>query len=200
MHSGDGKMATIGVLSLQGAVTEHLACLNQLEIVRGVAVKTRPPLEKVDALIIPGGESTAIGKLLKEYDLIAPLQERIKGGMPVWGTCAGMILLANRIVNQDTTYLNVLDVAVRRNAYGSQLDSFQAQAVVEKVSPEPFPLVFIRAPYIEQVGPEVEVLLCLDGHIVAVQQQHILATAFHPELTGDLRFHRFFVNMLNEVA
>ena len=96
MHSGDGKMATIGVLSLQGAVTEHLACLNQLENVRGVAVKTRPPLEKVDALIIPGGESTAIGKLLKEYDLIAPLQERIKGGMPVWGTCAGMILLANR--------------------------------------------------------------------------------------------------------
>ena len=155
---------------------------------------------KVDALIIPGGESTAIGKLLKEYDLIAPLQERIKGGMPVWGTCAGMILLANRIVNQDTTYLNVLDVAVRRNAYGSQLDSFQAQAVVEKVSPEPFPLVFIRAPYIEQVGPEVEVLLCLHGHIVAVQQQHILATAFHPELTGDLRFHRFFVNMLNEAA
>ncbi len=200
MHSGDGKMATIGVLSLQGAVTEHLACLNQLENVRGVAVKTRPPLEKVDALIIPGGESTAIGKLLKEYDLIAPLQERIKGGMPVWGTCAGMILLANRIVNQDTTYLNVLDVAVRRNAYGSQLDSFQAQAVVEKVSPEPFPLVFIRAPYIEQVGPEVEVLLCLHGHIVAVQQQHILATAFHPELTGDLRFHRFFVNMLNEAA
>ncbi|MGI6469689.1 MAG: pyridoxal 5'-phosphate synthase glutaminase subunit PdxT [Syntrophomonadaceae bacterium] len=193
-------MATIGVLSLQGAVTEHLACLNQLENVRGVAVKTRPPLEKVDALIIPGGESTAIGKLLKEYDLIAPLQERIKGGMPVWGTCAGMILLANRIVNQDTTYLNVLDVAVRRNAYGSQLDSFQAQAVVEKVSPEPFPLVFIRAPYIEQVGPEVEVLLCLHGHIVAVQQQHILATAFHPELTGDLRFHRFFVNMLNEAA
>jgi len=190
-------MATIGVLSLQGAVAEHLDCLNKLGNVRGLEVKTSQQLEQVDALIIPGGESTTMGKLLAEYDLIHPLQDRIKGGMPVWGTCAGMILLANKIVNQDWTYLNVLDVAVRRNAYGSQLDSFQAQAVVERVSPEPFPLVFIRAPYIEKVGLNVEVLLRLDGHIVAVKQHNMLATAFHPELTGDLRFHQFFVNMLN---
>mgnify|MGYP002407074851 CR=1 FL=1 len=193
-------MTIIGVLSLQGAVAEHLECLNSLGNVRGLAVNTRAQLERVDALIMPGGESTTMGKLLMEYDLKQPLQDRIKEGMPVWGTCAGMILLANQIVNQDWTYLNVLDVAVRRNGYGSQLDSFQTRAVVDQVSPEPFPLVFIRAPYIEQVGPEVEVLLRLEGHVVAVKQQNILATAFHPELTGDLRFHQFFANMLLQGA
>lgn len=193
-------MANIGVLALQGAVTEHLACLNALEDVAARVVKTRAQLDDIDALIMPGGESTTMGKLLVEYELMRPLQERITQGMPVWGTCAGMILLANQIVNQDWTYLNVLDVAVRRNAYGSQLNSFVTRAVVEKVSPEPMPLVFIRAPYIEKAGPQVEVLLRLNDHIVAVRQNNILATAFHPELTADLRFHQFFVNMLNGAA
>jgi 5'-phosphate synthase pdxT subunit len=193
-------MANIGVLALQGAVAEHLACLNALEDVAARVVKTRAQLDDIDALIMPGGESTTMGKLLVEYELMRPLQERIKQGMPVWGTCAGMILLANQIVNQDWTYLNVLDVAVRRNAYGSQLNSFVTRTVVEKVSPEPMPLVFIRAPYIEKAGPQVEVLLRLNGHIVAVRQNNILATAFHPELTADLRFHQFFVNMLNGAA
>lgn len=193
-------MANIGVLALQGAVAEHLACLNALDDVTAKEVKTRAQLDEVDALIMPGGESTTMGKLLVEYDLINPLQDRIQKGMPVWGTCAGMILLANQIVNQNWTYLNVLDVAVRRNAYGTQLDSFFSRAVVEKVSPEPMPLVFIRAPFIEKAGPEVEVLLRLNGHIVAVRQRNILATAFHPELTGDLRFHQFFVSMLGGAA
>lgn len=193
-------MVNIGVLALQGAVAEHVSCLNALDNIKATAVKTRAQLEEVQALIMPGGESTTMGKLLKEYDLMQPLHERIQNGMPVWGTCAGMILLAKRIVNQDWTYLNVLDVAVRRNAYGTQLDSFCTQAVVEKVSPEPMPLVFIRAPYIEKAGPQVEVLLHLNGHIVAVRQRNILATAFHPELTGDLRFHQFFVNLLDGAA
>lgn len=200
MRSGDGKMANIGVLALQGAVAEHLACLNALDDVTARAVKTRAQLDEVDALIMPGGESTTMGKLLVEYDLMKPLQDRIQKGMPVWGTCAGLILLANQIVNQDWTYLNVLDVAVRRNAYGTQLDSFTSRAVVDKVSPEPMPLIFIRAPFIEKAGPEVEVLLRLNGHIVAVRQRNILATAFHPELTGDLRFHQFFVNILSGAA
>lgn len=192
MRSGDGKMIKIGVLALQGAVAEHLNCLDQVEGVEPVGVKTFQQLQAVDGLILPGGESTTMGKLLRDYALMNPLRERIIRGMPVWGTCAGMILLANHIVNQEVRYLQVLDVQVKRNAYGGQLESFSTQAVVPEVARLPIPLTFIRAPYIDRVGPGVRVLLTLDEHIVAVEQGNILATSFHPELTDDLNFHRYF--------
>lgn len=199
MPNGDGKVTTIGVLALQGAVAEHMEHLNRLGNIRGVLVKKEAQLQAVDGMILPGGESTTMGKLLHEYGMMQPLRDRIIAGMPVWGTCAGMILLAKHIVNQGRNYLDVLDASVRRNAYGSQLDSFQTTRVIEKVSKNPIPLVFIRAPYIEQVGPQAEILLELDGHIVAVEQQHILATSFHPELTPDLSMHRYFAEKILRV-
>lgn len=198
MRSGDGKMIRIGVLALQGAVAEHLRCLKEIAGVEAIAVKNLQQLQAVNSMILPGGESTAMGKLLRDYGLMAPLRERILNGMPVWGTCAGMILMANHIINQPESYLQVLDVRVKRNAYGGQLESFCTRAVIPSVSPHRIPLTFIRAPYIEQVGPGVRVLLNLDDHIVAVEQDNILATSFHPELTDDLSFHRYFIRKSKE--
>nr|WP_238528229.1 pyridoxal 5'-phosphate synthase glutaminase subunit PdxT [Acetonema longum] len=183
---------TIGVLALQGAVKEHLDHLNALPQIRGVAVKKAADLAPVAGLILPGGESTAMGKLLREFLLSRAILDRIQEGMPVWGTCAGMILLARTIAGQETGYLGVMDICVRRNAYGSQLDSFSTEALIPAVSAAPVPLVFIRAPYVEEAGADVTVLAKVDGHIVAVEQDHMLATAFHPELTDDLSFHRYF--------
>lgn len=187
------KMITVGVLAIQGAVAEHINCLQKIDGIKPVEVKTNEDMQTIDGLIIPGGESTTIGKLLNEYEMIPVLRSKIQHGMPIWGTCAGMILLAKRIVNQDITYLDVLDVDVRRNAYGSQLDSFQTDALIPKISSNPLPLTFIRAPYIEKTGSNVDVLLELDEKIVAVEQDNILATSFHPELTDDLSFHKYFV-------
>jgi 5'-phosphate synthase pdxT subunit len=189
-------MIKVGVLALQGAVIEHIRCLEKIEGVQAIEVKKKEQIKTIDGLIIPGGESTTIGKLLREYDMITPLRERILAGMQVWGTCAGMILLARKIANQDDAYLKVLDVTVKRNAYGSQLDSFQCTAAIPKVCSCDLPLVFIRAPYIEKCGPEVTVLLKLNGNIVAVEQDNILATAFHPELTEDLHFHNYFIHKI----
>ena len=199
MPNGDGKMTTIGVLALQGAVAEHMEHLNRLGNVRGVLVKTEAQLQAVDGMSRRGGESTTMGKLLHEYGMMQLLRDSIMADMPVWGTCAGMILLSKHIVKQDWSYLDVLDASVRRNAYGSQLHSFQTTRVIEKVSGTRIPLVFIRAPYIEQVGPQAEILLELDGHVVAVEQQHILATSFHPELTSDLTMHRYFADKIVHV-
>ncbi len=189
-------MIKIGILALQGAVIEHIQSLNKIEDILVVEVKRAEQLLEIDGLIIPGGESTAIGKLLREYNMMEPLKRLINSGLPVWGTCAGMILLAKAIVNDEEVYLDVLDVSVRRNAYGSQLDSFQSSAMIEKVAEHDIPLIFIRAPYIEKCGPDVEILLTLDGNIVAVEQDNILATSFHPELTEDLSFHKFFINKI----
>lgn len=185
-------MLTIGVLALQGAVREHLDHLSALPQVRGVAVKKAADLAPLAGLILPGGESTTMGKLLEEFHLTHAILNRIQDGMPVWGTCAGMILLARTIAGQKTSHLGVMDICVRRNAYGSQLDSFAAEAIIPAVSAAPVPLVFIRAPYVEAAGPDVTVLARVDGHMVAVEQDHMLATAFHPELTDDLSFHRYF--------
>jgi 5'-phosphate synthase pdxT subunit len=190
------------VLALQGDVSEHSGAVDRAG---GVPVEVRLPahLDGLDGLIIPGGESTAIGKLLHEWGLLVPLRERIVAGFPVWGTCAGAILLAKDVRDAlpGQPLLGVMDVAVRRNAFGRQVQSFEAALDVPALGSPPFPAVFIRAPKIESVGPAVEVLARLpDGSIVAARQGHLLATAFHPELTPDTRFHRYFAHMCRRGA
>jgi 5'-phosphate synthase pdxT subunit len=187
-------MITIGVLALQGAIAEHLNHLNALPQVQGIPVKKAEDFNNIDGLILPGGESTTMGKLLREFDLTDILIEKIKSGMPVWGTCAGMILLAKHITNQDDNHLGLMNIHVQRNAYGSQLDSFATTLLIPEVSSVPIPLVFIRAPYVEEAEPTVKVLATIDDKIVAVEEANMLATAFHPELTNDLVFHQYFVD------
>ena len=190
-------MRRIGVLSLQGSVIEHMRSLQRLEDVTPVEVKTLEALNSVDALILPGGESTTISKLLNMFGLMEPIRKRIEDGMPVWGTCDGMILLARDIVGE-SSHLNVMDISVMRNAYGRQADSFTTYVVIPQMGSDPIPLVFVRAPWVQSVGEGVEVLCELDGHIVAARQRNMLVTSFHPELTDDLSVHRYFVNFLEE--
>ncbi len=185
-------MKTIGVLALQGSYREHINSLQKLSDVLPLEVKSQKDIEVIDSLIIPGGESTTIGKLLREFNLSGCLVDRIHSGMPVWGTCAGMILLARNIIEEDSIHLGVMDIDVRRNAYGSQLDSFSCAAAIDEVSESPVELVFIRAPWIESVGGNVEVLAVHEGKIIAARQHNMLATSFHPELTDDLAFHKYF--------
>lgn len=187
-------MKKIGVLAMQGAVAEHL---QKLKIIgaAGIAVKYPEQLEGLDGLIIPGGESTAIGKLIEKFELMNPIKEKIQTGLPVWGTCAGMILLAKRIYGQDQTYLAAMNICVKRNAYGSQLDSFTVRQKIKSVSKSEIPMVFIRAPYVSEIGKNVQVLAEVNEHIVAVKEKNILATAFHPELTADSSFHAYFNKM-----
>jgi 5'-phosphate synthase pdxT subunit len=193
-------VVNIGVLALQGSFREHLHILSLLERVNPCEVKTVGDLEKISGLILPGGESTTIGKLLKDFDLTEPIIQRITTGMPVWGTCAGMILLAKEIVDEDYCHLELMDIAVRRNAYGSQLESFNTAMNIPQVSDKKIPLVFIRAPWVERVGANVQVMATLNNRIIAVQQQNMLATSFHPELTQDLSFHSYFVKMVIDKA
>ncbi len=191
-------MKRIGVLSLQGAVREHLDKLNQIDNVDAFSVKYKNDIENIDGLIIPGGESTAMGRLLADFNLTQPLKARIESGMPVWGTCAGMILLAKKITNDQRRHLEVMDIEVMRNGYGRQLDSFITNVSVPQVSDSEIPLVFIRAPYVVDVASQVKVLLKVDDHIVACREGNMLATSFHPELTDDLSFHRYFADMINK--
>ena len=200
MQNEDGKMIKVGVLAIQGAVAEHLELLNQIPDVCAQEVKYLDELNEVDGLIIPGGESTAIGRLLRDFNLLQPLKERILNGMPVWGTCAGMILLAKSLENDPTVHLGVMDITVERNAYGRQLGSFTTEVEIEKVSSNEIPLIFIRAPYVTQVKSDVDILLEVNDHIVACQQKQMLATSFHPELTKDTSFHRYFINMIKQKA
>jgi pyridoxal 5'-phosphate synthase pdxT subunit len=195
----------IGVLALQGDVREHVRALGE------VGAEARPvrrphELDSVDALVIPGGESTTMSKLAVDFGLLEPLRKRVAGGMPVYGSCAGMIMLATDILDgrPDQQSLGGIDMAVRRNAFGRQVDSFEAPVEIDGIAGPPFHAVFIRAPWVESVGAEVEVLGRVAagpaaGRIVAVRQGNLLATAFHPELTGDLRVHRFFVEMARAV-
>lgn len=185
-------MITVGVLAIQGAVAEHVAALNKIENVNGIEVKTLEEIEQLDGLILPGGESTAMGKILNYFQMLEPLAEKIKQGLPVWGTCAGMILLAKQIVDQDATYFKAMDTVVKRNAYGSQLDSFQTTIELPEIAPTPIPLIFIRAPYIESIQSDVKILAKVADKIVAAEQKNMLVTAFHPELTNDLSFHKYF--------
>ncbi|TAM59096.1 pyridoxal 5'-phosphate synthase glutaminase subunit PdxT [bacterium] len=182
----------VGVLALQGDVIEHLQALRRAGLT-GVEVKTREQLERVDALIIPGGESTTVAKLLDRFALREPLAERVAAGMPTWGTCMGMIVLSKEIVGMpDQPTLGVLDVAVRRNAFGRQVESAEVPLDVPALGGAPFPGVFIRAPWVERAGAGVEVLCRLEGQAVMVRQGNILGTSFHPELTRDTRIHRWF--------
>jgi len=192
----------IGVLALQGDVREHVAALSA---VGAVASRVRRPaeLDVVDALVIPGGESTTIGKLLVTFDLLEPLQKRVRDGMPAFGSCAGMILLADRVLDGTSDQISVggLDVTVRRNAFGRQVESFEESLVFDGVDDGPVHAVFIRAPCVEELGEGVVPLARITdgqaaGKVVAVRQGALLATSFHPELTGDARVHELFVRMV----
>ncbi|MCX7923592.1 MAG: pyridoxal 5'-phosphate synthase glutaminase subunit PdxT [Clostridia bacterium] len=189
-------MVNVGVLALQGSVIEHVKILSGIEGVIPCEVRTVEELDKVSGLILPGGESTTIGKLLKDFEMAEPIKHRVKAGMPVWGTCAGMILMAKKIVDEDNTHLELMDITVRRNAYGSQLDSFSVSSNIPSVSDDSIPMVFIRAPWVECIGSDVEVLAELDGRIVAVKESNMLATSFHPELSANNAFHKYFVKMI----
>jgi 5'-phosphate synthase pdxT subunit len=185
----------IGVLGIQGAIQEHLSILRKAGV-EPSWVKDRKEIDSVDALVMPGGESTTMIKLLKRFEMWEALRNRIEGGMPVLATCAGMILLSRKIenvVNQDS--LGVLDISVKRNGYGRQINSFEVDLQIDEIGPEPFRAVFIRAPKIESIGGEVRVLTSYDGSPVLVRQGNVLAASFHPELTGDLRIHRYFLKM-----
>ncbi|MBI5879935.1 MAG: pyridoxal 5'-phosphate synthase glutaminase subunit PdxT [Chloroflexi bacterium] len=188
---------TIGVLALQGAFREHVQMLRRMGV-PAVEVRLPDDLAAVDGLIIPGGESTTIGKLARAYGLIEPIRAMAQAGKPVWGTCAGMILLAADI-GPEPPHVGVLDVRVRRNAFGRQTESFEVDLPVPAVNGhgEPYHAIFIRAPLIEAAGPGVQVLASLpDGTMVAARQRNLLATSFHPELTSDDRFHRYFVEQV----
>ncbi|MCW2757040.1 MAG: pdxT [Nocardioidaceae bacterium] len=194
---------TVGVLALQGDVREHLRALAEVGATP-LAVRRASELEACDALVLPGGESTTMAKLARTFEVFEPLRKRIADGMPVLGTCAGMILLADRVLDgtSDQETLGGLDVTVRRNAFGRQVDSFEGRVDVRGID-APIPAVFIRAPWVEAVGPGVEVLARLGsgeavGRIVAVRQGPLLATSFHPEMGGDARLHRLFVDAFVE--
>ncbi len=191
------RPVTIGVLSYQGTVIEHIKALSKLEGVTPMEVKTFPALQEVDGLILPGGESTTIAKLLNIFGLMEPLRQRILDGMPVWGTCAGEILLAGEILGEQP-HLGVMDFAVRRNAYGRQIDSFTQYAPIQGISEPPVELVFIRAPWIESVGEKAQVICRVNGHAVAARQDNMLATSFHPEFTRDLTVHRWFAQQVEQ--
>ncbi|MGM9535175.1 MAG: pyridoxal 5'-phosphate synthase glutaminase subunit PdxT [Intestinibacter sp.] len=184
----------IGVLAMQGAYREHLQMLKALGV-EAIDVRYEEDIDNIDGLIIPGGESTTMGKLIKTLGLYNKLKSRIENGMPVWGTCAGMILLAKNIVNENYNHLAVMDINVRRNAYGRQLGSFETKALVKGIG-DNIEMVFIRAPYIESVGENIEILSTVDGNIVAAQEENMLVTSFHPELTEDLRMHKYFVDIV----
>jgi 5'-phosphate synthase pdxT subunit len=192
----------VGVLALQGDFREHLAVLAELGV-RGVPVRRASELDQVDGLIIPGGESTVMDKLSRAFGLAEPLKARIADGLPVYGTCAGLIFLADRVLDaidgQQT--LGGLDVAVRRNAFGNQLDSFETDLEVDGFEGPPVHAAFIRAPVVETVGERATPLAALeDGRVVAVRQGNLLGTSFHPEITGELRFHRAFLDTVVAAA
>src|SRR6266550_1898150 len=197
----------IGVLALQGDFEAHLKALqkaaDQLGIeVEAKAIKLPAQLDDLDGIILPGGESTTIGKLMVLYGLHEPLQQKIREGFPIWGTCAGLILLARETDNalEGQPLLASMHIRVRRNAFGSQRESFETDLSVPVIGEAPFHAFFIRGPAIESVGPEVEVLATLDdGTIVAVREGHLLGTAFHPEIGGDPRFHQYFLRIVQSV-
>ena len=190
----------IGVLALQGDTREHLAALREAGA-DAMPVRRRSELESVDALVIPGGESTTMSHLLLDLDLLEPLRVLLADGLPAYGACAGMIMLASEILDagaggREALPLRAIDMTVRRNAFGRQVDSFEGDVAFAGL-PDPVRAVFIRAPWVERVGGEVQVLARAAGHIVAVRQGRVLATAFHPEMTGDRRIHRLFVDIVN---
>jgi 5'-phosphate synthase pdxT subunit len=199
-----GTAPVVGVLALQGDVREHIFALTEAGA-RPAPVRRPTELDGLDGIVVPGGESTTISKLAVAFDLLDPLRAALKDGLPAFGSCAGMILLADRILDgvpgQQT--LGGMDITVRRNAFGRQVDSFEEDLHVAELGEEPLHAVFIRAPWVEDVGDQTEVLATVEagpaaGRIVAVRQDQLLATSFHPELTGDTRVHKMFVGMVRE--
>ncbi|WP_433733568.1 pyridoxal 5'-phosphate synthase glutaminase subunit PdxT [Nocardia sp. CA-129566] len=195
---------TIGVLALQGDVREHVAALAQCGA-EPVLVRRASELAAVDALVLPGGESTTISKLLEVFELLEPLRARLREGMPAFGSCAGMILLASEVLDTrpDAEHLSGIDMTVRRNAFGRQVDSFETDLEFAGLNGGPMRAVFIRAPWVERAGAGVEVLATVPtgpfaGRIVAVRQGRVVATSFHPEVTGDLRVHKMFVDLVRD--
>ena len=196
---GDAAAPRIGVLALQGDFREHRLVLEGL----GAStheVRRAAQLNGIDGLVIPGGESTTIGKLMRHYGLVEPIRELGRVGLPIYGTCAGLITLASGIVEGDEPHLALMDIVARRNAFGRQVQSFEADLEVSLLGPPPLRAVFIRAPWIESSGPDVEVLATWEGHAVAARQGDLLVTAFHPELTGDTRMHDAFLTMVRAAA
>ena len=191
-------MTKIGILALQGAFAEHEQVLKALDV-ETVQIRNQQDWEThadLDGLILPGGESTVMGKLLHDLDLFEPIKTKINAGLPVFGTCAGLILLAKIIVGDQTKHLASMDINVARNAYGRQLGSFVTNADFKGIGE--IPMVFIRGPIIETIGPEVEILAQVNGAIVAAKEKHMLVTSFHPELTGDTRVHTYFLEMISQ--
>ena len=186
---------TIGVLALQGDFDEHVASLRAVGA-RTVAVKTREQLAAVDGLVIPGGESTTVIRLLDRFALAEPLVARVRAGMPLWGTCMGMIVAARDVADLDQRTLGLLDITVRRNAFGRQRASEEVPLAVPALGEAAFPAIFIRAPWIERAGPGVEILASYGGHGVFVRAGNVMGTSFHPELTADTRVHAYFVALV----
>jgi len=182
----------VGVLSLQGAVEEHLNMIKRCGF-QGIKVKTLEDLREIEKLIIPGGESTTIGKLAQLYELDKAIIQRGLEGMPIFGTCAGMILLAKKIQDSEQVRFNLIDITVERNAFGRQVDSFEANLMIDCITKKPFKAVFIRAPYIKRVGDGVSILSEFKGKIIMARKDNILVSSFHPELTNDLRIHKYFL-------
>ena len=188
----------VGVLALQGTFIEHIGILRQLGV-EAPPVRLPHELDTLDGLIIPGGESTTMLRLMESFGLVQPIREMARDGLPIWGTCAGMILLAKSVSNYEMETLGLMDMKVRRNAFGSQIDSFEVDLEIPLVGEEPFHAVFIRAPVIKEAGPGIKILSRLtDGTIIAARQNRLLACAFHPEFTNDLRFHNYFLNMVSQ--
>ena len=189
----------IGILALQGAFTEHAKVLDQLGI-ESVELRNLEDFQKsrsdLSGLILPGGESTTMGKLLRDQDMMIPIREAILSGLPVFGTCAGLILLAKEITSQDESHLGTMNMVVERNAYGRQLGSFYTEAECRGVGK--IPMTFIRGPIISSIGEDVEILATVNNQIVAAQEKNMLVTSFHPELTDDVRLHQYFINMCKE--
>lgn len=197
-----GSGARVGVLALQGDFREHLAVLQALGA-DAVPVKRPEELERIDGLVIPGGESSVMDKLSRLFGLADPLRERIASGLPVFGTCAGLIMLADRVLDgiEGQNSLGGLDVAVRRNAFGGQLDSFETDLDIPELGEPPVHAVFIRAPVVEELGPRARALAEVsDGRVVAVEQGDLLGTSFHPELSGETRFHRYFLDKVRSAV
>lgn len=186
----------IGILALQGAFQEHKNILDSLNI-DNCLVKTKEQLKDIDGIILPGGESTAMGKLLRDFDILEPLKEKIKNGFPVFGTCSGMILLAEKLSNSDVVHLGVMGIEVKRNAYGRQLGSFETLGDFKEIDKK-VKMVFIRAPYVENIKEGAEILSIVNGNITAVREKNMLAVSFHQELTDDTSVHEYFLDIVKK--
>lgn len=188
----------IGILALQGAFLEHQKILTDLNV-ENILVKTAKELENIDGIILPGGESTAIGKLLRDFNILEPLKNKIKNGFPVFGTCSGMILLAKKITDSDISHLGTMNIEVKRNAYGRQLGSFETFETFKGIDKK-IKMIFIRAPYVNNFEKNIEILATVNNHIVAVREKNMLAVSFHPELTEDVSIHKYFLNIVKKAV